>query len=379
MHELDADALQRKPRRRVFAAIVRPKPLHETVVERLRNMIVEGELEAGERLHDSNLAGILQVSRTPIREATKLLATEGLVDLLPGRGARVSELSVEDILDLFETIAGVERHACELAAERMSGPDLRQTSARAQMHGAASRGGRAPALLQAQSRNSSCHCRSLKEHDLARYSCIADVAGPAGPLRRSFVARPLDGGDGGARTDHGRLDGARTRAARVRSCASTILALRCPSSPRFGPPCPNRDGRLRFPNGMFRGRRTTMLATRTSIVSDMSGPRGSHSCGNACLDTVEHDRADLPAIFTPSPAKGAPPKGARRRARGRDGSAPRGTSDGLRADVSRAIRRLETADQLREQRLRQPKHRAGEKDREGDRDEEDHIDRQRSA
>jgi hypothetical protein len=52
----------------------------------------------------------------------------------------------------------------------------------------------------------------------------------------------------------------------------------------------------------------TMLATRTSIVSDMSGPRGSHSCGNACLDTVEHDRADLPAIFTPSPAKGAPPK-----------------------------------------------------------------------
>ena len=124
MHELDADALQRKPRRRVFAAIVRPKPLHETVVERLRNMIVEGELEAGERLHDSNLARILQVSRTPIREATKLLATQGLVDLLPGRGARVSELSVEDILDLFETIAGVERHACELAAERMSGPDL---------------------------------------------------------------------------------------------------------------------------------------------------------------------------------------------------------------------------------------------------------------
>ncbi len=157
------------------------------------------------------------------------------------------------------------------------------------------------------------------------------------------------------------------------------LGTAVPSSPRFGPPCPNRDDRLRFPNGMFKGRRTTMLATRTSIVSDMSGPRGSHSCGNACLDTVEHDRADLPAIFTPSPAKGAPPKGARRRARGRDGWAPRGTSDGLRADVSRAIRRLETADRLWEQRLRQPKHRAGEKDREGDRDEEDHIDRQRSA
>lgn len=124
MHELDADAPQAKLGRRVFGAIARPKPLHETVVERLRNMIVEGELASGERLHEANFATVLQVSRTPIREATKLLAAEGLVDLLPGRGARVSELSVEDILDLFETIAGVERHACELAAERMSERDL---------------------------------------------------------------------------------------------------------------------------------------------------------------------------------------------------------------------------------------------------------------
>ena len=46
-------------------------------------MIVEGDLAAGERLHDANLAATLQVSRTPIREAIKLLATEGLVDLLP--------------------------------------------------------------------------------------------------------------------------------------------------------------------------------------------------------------------------------------------------------------------------------------------------------
>jgi DNA-binding GntR family transcriptional regulator len=124
MNEPQAGALSSQPEPRPVEAIARPKPLHETVVERLRDMIVEGELASGERLHDANLARILQVSRTPIREATKLLAAEGLVDLLPGRGARVSELSLEDILDLFETIAGVERHACELAAERMSGPDL---------------------------------------------------------------------------------------------------------------------------------------------------------------------------------------------------------------------------------------------------------------
>src|SRR6202046_2325973 len=124
MNDLEAGAVTSQSERRPVAAIVRAKPLHETVVERLRDMIVEGELASGERLHDANLARILQGSRTPIREATKLLATEGLVDLLPGCGARVSELSIEDILDLFEAIAGVERHACELAAERMSERDL---------------------------------------------------------------------------------------------------------------------------------------------------------------------------------------------------------------------------------------------------------------
>jgi DNA-binding GntR family transcriptional regulator len=102
------------------AAIVRAKPLHESAAERLRDMIVEGRLAVGERLHEANLAAVLQVSRTPIREAIKLLATEGLVDLLPGRGARVSGFSVEQVRELFEAIAGVERNAAELAAERMT-------------------------------------------------------------------------------------------------------------------------------------------------------------------------------------------------------------------------------------------------------------------
>ncbi len=102
------------------AAIVRAKPLHESAAERLRDMIVEGRLLVGERLHEANLAALLEVSRTPIREAIKLLATEGLVDLLPGRGARVSGFSVEQVRELFEAIAGVERNASELAAERLT-------------------------------------------------------------------------------------------------------------------------------------------------------------------------------------------------------------------------------------------------------------------
>jgi DNA-binding GntR family transcriptional regulator len=124
LSEFIREAPPRLRARRPVAVIERAKPLHESVVERLRNMIVEEDLAAGERLHDANLAATLQVSRTPIREAIKLLATEGLVDLLPGRGARVSDFSIDDIKQLFEAIAGIERNACELAAVRMTDRDL---------------------------------------------------------------------------------------------------------------------------------------------------------------------------------------------------------------------------------------------------------------
>jgi DNA-binding GntR family transcriptional regulator len=112
------------PNRRAPAAIARPKPLHEAAIACLRDMIVEGDLAAGERLNEAKLAERLQVSRTPIREAIKLLANEGLVDLLPGRGARVAALPLESVGEMFEVIGGLERHACELAAERMNAQAL---------------------------------------------------------------------------------------------------------------------------------------------------------------------------------------------------------------------------------------------------------------
>ena len=104
--------------------LVRQRPLHEAAVDRLRDMIIEGDLRVGERLHELNLAEALNISRTPVREAVKLLASEGLVELLPGRGARVAALSAKTIGELLEVIAGVERHACELAAERMTAREL---------------------------------------------------------------------------------------------------------------------------------------------------------------------------------------------------------------------------------------------------------------
>jgi DNA-binding GntR family transcriptional regulator len=120
----DGRPVRARSGRRRSVAIARPRPLHEEVVDRLRDMIVEGEIAAGERLHEINLAQRLRVSRTPVREALKLLANEALVELLPGRGARVGRQTPEGVIELFEVISGLERLAAELATERMNKRDL---------------------------------------------------------------------------------------------------------------------------------------------------------------------------------------------------------------------------------------------------------------
>lgn len=103
---------------------IRRRPLHDEVTERLRDMIVEGRLTPGARVNEAALCEQLGVSRTPLREALKILAAEGLVDLLPRRGARVAGLSATELGELFEVLSGLERTAAELAALRASEADL---------------------------------------------------------------------------------------------------------------------------------------------------------------------------------------------------------------------------------------------------------------
>lgn len=103
--------------------------LHAQAIERLRDMIVEGELAPGARIVEAELCAQLGISRTPLREALKVLASEGLIELLPHRGARVTEVTAEEIGELFEVIAGLEGLAAELAAERMSDRDLERLEA----------------------------------------------------------------------------------------------------------------------------------------------------------------------------------------------------------------------------------------------------------
>src|SRR5437868_10867759 len=99
--------------------IARPA-LHEQVAQRLRQMLVENQIVPGAKLNERELSEVLQVSRTPLREAIKMLAAEGLVELLPNRGAIAVELGEADVLNTFEVMAGLEAMSGELAAQRIT-------------------------------------------------------------------------------------------------------------------------------------------------------------------------------------------------------------------------------------------------------------------
>jgi DNA-binding GntR family transcriptional regulator len=103
--------------------------LHQEVATRLRQRIVEGLIAPGAKLNERELSELLQVSRTPLREAIKMLAAEGLVELLPNRGAVAASLSEQDVADTFEVIAGLEGQSGELAAQRITEAELSEIRA----------------------------------------------------------------------------------------------------------------------------------------------------------------------------------------------------------------------------------------------------------
>jgi DNA-binding GntR family transcriptional regulator len=94
--------------------------LHDEILSSLRNYIVEGNIPDGARISERQLCEMLKISRTPLREALKVLAAEGLVDLLPNRGARVRPLNAHDISELFDLMGGLEGLAGRLACDQIS-------------------------------------------------------------------------------------------------------------------------------------------------------------------------------------------------------------------------------------------------------------------
>jgi DNA-binding GntR family transcriptional regulator len=90
--------------------------LVDRAYEQLRAQILDGSLGLGERLGEEELSEAIGVSRTPIREALRRLAGEGLVEVTPNRGARVARWGDEDLLDIFDLRVLLEGHGAELAA-----------------------------------------------------------------------------------------------------------------------------------------------------------------------------------------------------------------------------------------------------------------------
>ncbi len=103
--------------------------LHEELVARLRDLIVEGELAPDVRVPERTLCERFGVSRTPLREALKVLASEGLLDLLPNRGATVSRLTQADLDEMFPVMGALEALAGELACTRITDEQIAEVRA----------------------------------------------------------------------------------------------------------------------------------------------------------------------------------------------------------------------------------------------------------
>lgn len=99
-------------------------PLRDVVFQTLRQAILKGELQPGERLMEIKLAQLLGVSRTPIREAIRKLELEGLVVMIPRKGAAVANITEKDTKDVLEVRRTLEMFAVEVACERITPEQL---------------------------------------------------------------------------------------------------------------------------------------------------------------------------------------------------------------------------------------------------------------
>lgn len=99
--------------------------LHSQLVGTLRDMIVEVRLAPGERIDEKTLCEAFGVSRTPLREALKVLASEGLVELPPNRSARTTPITPEGVEELFEVISWLDLNGAKAAADKATADDIK--------------------------------------------------------------------------------------------------------------------------------------------------------------------------------------------------------------------------------------------------------------
>ena len=101
-------------------------PLRDVVFQTLRQAILRGELEPGERLMEIQLANKLGVSRTPIREALRKLELEGLVNMVPRKGAEVADITEKSLRDVLEVRKALEELSVQLACEKITEEEIEE-------------------------------------------------------------------------------------------------------------------------------------------------------------------------------------------------------------------------------------------------------------
>ena len=140
--------------------ITPPQSIADQVYNLLKKKIFEQEILAGERLLEVSLSKSLNVSRTPVREALRLLQKDGLVERIPKGGVKVTQLSINDLQEIFALRKMIETYAAELACERITDDEIEQLEylmQRAEKMIVAERGGKEIDITEFSALNSEFH------------------------------------------------------------------------------------------------------------------------------------------------------------------------------------------------------------------------------
>lgn len=104
--------------------VIEKKTLHEEIANNLRELIISGELQEGDKIKEDELCSSMGISKTPLREALRVLSVEGLIKLVPNRGSFVSTPTFEEIREMFDVMSVLEGICARAAVKKMSAKDL---------------------------------------------------------------------------------------------------------------------------------------------------------------------------------------------------------------------------------------------------------------
>jgi DNA-binding GntR family transcriptional regulator len=105
---------------------LKKKTYHVQIADMLRDQIMTGKLKEGEKIKESELCSSLGISKTPLREALRVLSVEGLIELVPNRGAFVTKPTLEEIMEMFDVMSLLEGFCARAACQKMSAAEFQQ-------------------------------------------------------------------------------------------------------------------------------------------------------------------------------------------------------------------------------------------------------------